>query len=193
MKQIGISILLGMLLLALAWYLWGPRFYVVDHPQVLYIGDSLCEATHDGKGASVPQIAGIWKDCVGGRMSVEYGSLPKGKTIIFYALGTNDAGDVPVDVYRDDLVAKLAASDASWLVCVLPDPLKPENAPYREAMQQKCPHTIEPRDHGYLYSALDGIHGSVADHRRYGEWLAGYVDALLAQKPWQLAQSEDRK
>lgn len=180
----SIVIIAAVLFLLLAW-LASTRIHFIHHPQVLYIGDSLCEGTHDGEGLALTQIASIARDCIGGRKSVDYGDLPQGKTIIFYALGTNDMGAVEPAVYADDLQRKLQASDARWLVCVLPDPHKPGAEPYRLAMQARCPQTIEPREHGYWFSAADGIHGNVDDHRRFGEWLNGHVDQLLEQQPWQ--------
>lgn len=181
-KTLALGFCCILMAVAVTWYFFGPRFYVVAHPEVVYIGDSLCEGTHDGQGPALVQIAGVWKDCVGGRSSLQYGALPAGKQIIFYALGANDAmGNIAFGVYRDDLQKKISESDAARIICVMPDSRKKETAVVRQAMQEVCAETIDPREHGYLFSAKDGIHGSVDDHRRYGEWLKGYVDQLLAE------------
>ena len=182
MKRFAFTLLV-FLLLAFGWFA-ATRIHFIHRPQVLYIGDSLCESVHDGKGMVLTQIASIARDCIGGRKSIEYGDIPKGKQLVFYALGTNDVGHTPPAVYQKDLRKKLSESDASWIICVLPDGRKKKTEPYRDAMRHVCPVTIEPRDHGYYFSAKDGVHGSADDHRRFGEWLNGYVDRLLREKPW---------
>ena len=184
MKRLLLAIAILLPLLFFAYWL-SERLHIVQRPYVLYIGDSLCEATHDDFGHTLTRIASIAADCKGGRKSIEYGDIPQGKTVIFYALGSNDAGEVPVGSYAKDLQQKLTETDAQWIVCVLPDPQKPVNSPYRQAMQDFCPNTIEPRKHGYLFSAEDGVHGSVEDHRRFGRWLSDYVDRLLEEEPWE--------
>lgn len=174
-KHILLTIFLSLIACLIGYFcIFISPLYFVTHPEILYIGDSLCEATHDGLAPSLTSFSRIAKDCKGGRKSIEYSALPENKKVIFYALGTNDK-TTPIDVYRNDLQKKLQQSNAKKIFCILPDNKDDANIETRKAMVEICPTTIEPREHGYLFSAKDGIHGTAKDHARFGKWLKVFI------------------
>lgn len=145
--------------------------YVPTTPDIIVFGDSLCESTHNSYGGSPwPIIAGIAMNCEGGRKSVDYpDNLPNAR-IILYSMGSNDAGSTSNEDYKADLIAKFDSTTAE-IHCILPDPEHEIMAGIRGVMFEVCSNTIEPREHGYLFSALDGIHGTASDHLDFGNWI----------------------
>lgn len=180
MKKIALLFLILMASVSFLFYL--SPYYLMKYPDVFYVGDSLCEAAHDSEGPHLSYFASIARDCKGGRKSIEFGSLPKGKRIIFYALGSNDAGSTPIDIYKNDLLKKLSESDAKAIYCVLPNSQDNRYVDVRKAMKEVCKNTIEPTEHGYFFSAKDGIHGTAEDHRKFGTWLKSFIEHLENKK-----------
>lgn len=148
--------------------------YIPKTNNIIVIGDSLCEATHNSYGGEpYPMIAGFDIDCVGGRRSVEYSDQLPDVSVIIWSHGSNDAGVTDIQEFRDDMIVKFDSTTAE-IYCVLPDNEKEGFYEVRAAMFEICANTIEPREHGYNFSALDGIHGTALDHSTFGEWLKDF-------------------
>jgi hypothetical protein len=137
------------------------------HPDVFYVGDSLCAQTFDTWGKTAQEIAGIQTRCVGGRKLMDIKGLPDGR-IVFLGLVTNDCNRTPIDDYRYKLQTMLLTTDAK-VYCVLPTNLiRGEScAAWGQVMTEECTDTINPHDYGVLPRAKDGYHWNPVDHRNF--------------------------
>jgi len=136
------------------------------HPDVLYIGDSLCYSTIDDNGLTAQQITGIGRDCKRGRSIVEYPDrLPSGYRIIFLALVTNSIWNDSPNDFRASLQRKLA-STSTTVYCVLPTAsVNGKSAiEYYNIMLEECTYTIDPMNYIQLPLALDGHHWTTRNH-----------------------------
>lgn len=162
MKPIALIILL---------FLVGCVPYVPTHPNIIVVGDSLCQATHGG--TAWPVVAGIAHNCVGGRAATEFHEMPTGHDTIIFSMGRNDINKSTVEEYEAQL-EYLFSTTASQVLCILPD-MPDSQLPntkleeIRQAMIRQCPTIpIEPKALGYLFRAPDLIHGSPSDHQNLG-------------------------
>lgn len=158
--------------------LFGCSSSEIEHPGVIYIGDSLCEGVYDSGGLTAQQQAGIHRDCLGGRKIVEYGLLPSGFEIYFLALGTNDVGETPIQDYGDSLQSKLDSGDGPiWCVLPMDLPHRFDAIPYREKMLSMCANVIDPIEWGVGPRARDGLHWNNLDHNNF----VGAIDFVLGE------------
>ena len=149
--------------------------YMPTHANIIAVCDSLGEETHDpALMPTWPEVAGIDSDCVGGRNNTELAEMPVGYDTIIYALGTNNITQTTTEEYEVQLQYHFSTTDSN-IVCVLPDQIVYDNrgmgakaSEIRQVMFDNCPKVIEPRDHGYLFRAKDGIHGIPDDHYNLG-------------------------
>lgn len=174
-----------------------------QYPNVLYIGDSLCEnitesldengervASADGIGKTAQEILGLSQDCTPGygRELMEYpDTLPAGYDMIFLGLvswdivrGENWA------LFEESLRRKIASARANHIpvVCVLPDVHLDWNndSPhviFKNIMINNCDDTIDPRDWDVKFSAYDGFHMTGVDHEHFAKALQTYIDVYV--------------
>jgi hypothetical protein len=150
----------------------------IEHPGVIYIGDSLCAAVYDSVGATAQQQVGINSDCLSGRKIVEYGLLPPGYETYFLALATNDVGETPIQEYGDSLQSKLDSVDGPiWCVLPMDLPSRFDAIPYRERMQSMCANVIDPIEWGVGPRANDGLHWNDLDHSNF----VGAINYVLGE------------
>lgn len=145
--------------------------YKPDYPDVIVVGDSLCQATHGG--IAWPKIASIAHNCVGGRPATQVHEMPTGYRLIIFSLGRNDVNQSTTEEYDAQLKYLFSTTD-SKIWCILPD-MPDSQLPntkieeIRQVMIKHCPtEPIEPKDHGYLFRASDEVHGSPEDHKNLG-------------------------
>ena len=157
--------------------------YMPTHANIIVVGDSLCEETHDpALMPTWPEVAGIVSDCAGGRNNTELAEMPVGYDTIIYALGTNNITQTTTAEYEAQLQYHFSTT-GSDIVCILPDQTVYDNkgmgakaSEIRQVMIDNCPQVIEPRDHGYLFRANDGIHGTPDDHYNLGAKIGEMIE-----------------
>lgn len=159
-----------------------PDYHVIEtgtlHPDVIYIGDSLCYSSIDNDvngeivyavGPTAMEQAGIGRDCKSGRTAAEYpDQLPLDARVIFWALVTNSVNETPIDEFRADLQAKLASTDAI-VYCVLPIPIVKghDSTAYANVMREECTNVIDKMDYLVSPFALDGYHETAQQHNEF--------------------------
>lgn len=147
----------------------------VTHPDVVYVGDSLCASTYDWYGLTAQQIAGIVSDCVAGRSLMDITSLPDVR-IVFLGLVTNSCKFHTVDEYRYKLQTLLTSTNAR-VYCVLPTNIvRGESCEsWAQVMREECTDTINPHDYGVLPRAKDGLHWNPIDHKGFASALTSRI------------------
>jgi hypothetical protein len=163
--------------------------YKITHPDVMYVGDSLCYKVWDTDSGidgvyknedylkTAEREAGIVIDCVPGRKATDIEALPERSNgepwrVIFVALGTNDVGKTDIDEFRLQYQILIDNADYETLYCVLPNiRIKGKDAkPYRQVILETCSNVIDPLDHGVRFRAKDTVHKTKADQP--GWWAA---------------------
>lgn len=146
------------LLLALALSACVPTVEIERDSPVFVVGDSNCYDTN-----AWPKLAGFNRDCMWGRQTLNINQLPLVETLIF-ALGSNDElHDANLSDTRAQ-VSHLFSTTNADIYCLLPDGGNPRYMDVRGVLMDLCPNVLEPREMGFLFRALDGIHGIQADH-----------------------------
>jgi len=145
--------------------------YVPNRPDIVEIGDSNCTPVQMAFGELPWVIAGIAGDCKRGRKLINVRSLPN-KTVIFLALGVNDAWKgVDPTVYGEHLTMLLGTTNAD-VYCVLPVVKEDRTAvrvdDHRQEMLNRCTNVIDPYELGVTVNRRDGIHWDVQDERLLG-------------------------
>lgn len=154
--------------------LWGRT---VTHPDVLYIGDSLCTFIYDSyEGTHFVDIAGIADDCHGGRKASGYPYNPGSQySIIFIALGTNDVGSTSLQNFRAIYQSFINITPSTTtLYCVLPQSGTVRGISsdaYIDIIKSLCTNTIDPEEHGVGPASSDHLHWNINDHAAFGEFL----------------------
>lgn len=157
----------------------GINLYPIRYPNVIFIGDSLCESTVNSVGPTAQNIVGMIQDCEWGRAMVDYSdALPKGYSLIFLGLASNDAvRGVPIELFNKSLKRKLH-SVKTPVVCVLPNADNWRMDKYRTAMKTICSNVLDPNEWGVEYRALDGLHMSAKDHRIFAPVLQDVITSF---------------
>jgi hypothetical protein len=156
--------------------------YKVIHPDVMYVGDSLCYKVWDTKEdinhiyenedykKTAQAMTGIRTNCVPGRKSTDITEIPDyGKPwgILFIALGTNDVRKTEIDDFRLQYQFLVYNANADIIYCVLPN--KRVNGidaePYRQVILDTCANVIDPLDYGVKFKAKDTVHMTKTDHK----------------------------
>jgi len=163
--------------------------YRVLHPDVAYVGDSLChhvwDTEKDIKGIrendddeeTAQNMAGIVSMCVRGRKAVDVESLPDGYRVLFLALGTNDVGRTPIETFRLHYQTLVYNVEAENLYCVLPNKTVNgvDSEPYRDVIRETCANVIDPLSYGVRFRAKDGVHMVKKDHKL---WLIALLKVI---------------
>lgn len=163
--------------------------YRITHPDVMYVGDSLCHRVfdvddgiphiyeNDDRWRTAERMAGIRINCDPGRKTTDIDSIPESKDgmpwrVLFLSLGTNDAQKLPVDEFRHHYQALIDGAEFETLYCVLPNRVIKghDSEPYRQAIREMCANVIDPLEHGVKFRAKDGVHKNKADQP--GWWVA---------------------
>lgn len=129
---------------------------------VIMIGDSNCDADYYHQVSW--QIAGIAGDCLAGRKLIDIDYLYSDKTLVFLALGVNDAShDIPPSEYGLHLTALLSTTNAD-VYCILPILKQNYHIPdfsvnaYRNEMINRCTNILDPLAVGVIVTGYDGLH-----------------------------------
>jgi len=152
--------------------------YKVIHPDIIYVGDSLCLKVFDTDTGikdiyekeaykkTAQAMLGIVSNCVPGRKIIDLQSLPKGYKTTILALGSNDVGHTEINVFAEKYSNLVYNSDSEVLYCVLPAKkvLGKSSEEYREVIRGICANVIEPEQYGIKFRAKDTAHMNEFDH-----------------------------
>jgi len=164
--------------------------YELTHPDIMYVGDSLCYKVFDTDTGidsvyenedyqkTAQAMLGIASNCVPGRRSTDLTELPKGKRITILALATNDVGRTDINVFADKYADLVYNSDSDIVYCVLPNAFigNKSSEEYREVISGICANIIDPNEYGVTFRANDGVHMTEIDHRLWHKALKGILD-----------------
>ena len=153
--------------------------YTVTHPDIIYVGDSLCYKVFDTDTGidrlyenedyqkTAQALTGIVSNCIPGRRATDLTELPKGYRITFLALVTNDVLRTDIDVFRAKYQELVYNNDSEILYCVLPDDVisGKDSSEYRQVIEETCANTIDPTDYGVKFRAKDTVHMNELDHK----------------------------